>query len=81
MATHAFVGWEELPNAQVPMVLHNVQGKDEREGNSPSWFNVAEVQVRKPPLHVWGDRPEASGLDALDTPSALRGQNCPPLRA
>lgn len=28
-----------------PLVFHGVMGKDEREANSPSFFNVAEIQV------------------------------------
>ena len=26
-----------------PGVWHGVEGRDEREGNSPSWFNQAEI--------------------------------------
>ena len=35
--------WEELPNPQFPLIFHPVFGMDEREGQSPSFFNVAEV--------------------------------------
>jgi hypothetical protein len=28
----------------MPMLFHSIVGKDEREGNSPSWFNVQECQ-------------------------------------
>ena len=37
------LGWEELPNLQFPVIFHPVFGMDEREGRSPSFFNVAEV--------------------------------------
>jgi hypothetical protein len=38
--------WDGLPNPRVPMLFHGIAGKDEREGNSPSWFNADEaVQV------------------------------------
>ena len=37
------LNWEELPNKQFPMIFHAVYGKDEREENSPSFFNVTEV--------------------------------------
>ena len=37
--------WEELPNKQFPMIFHAVYGKDEREENSPSFFNVTEVET------------------------------------
>lgn len=28
-----------------PLIFHGVMGKDEREANSPSFFNVTEIQV------------------------------------
>ncbi|KAJ9511448.1 hypothetical protein QJQ45_029893 [Haematococcus lacustris] len=28
-----------------PIIFHHVVGKDEREGNSPSWFNIQEVAL------------------------------------
>ena len=37
--------WEELPAQGVPLVWQGVNGRDEREGNSPSWFNRDECQV------------------------------------
>ena len=38
--------WEGLTNPRVPMLFHGIEGKDEQEGNSPSWFNADEaVQV------------------------------------
>ena len=37
--------WEELPNKTFPIIFHPVYGKDEREANSPSFFNVAEVDT------------------------------------
>jgi helicase MOV-10 len=37
--------WEVLPNRnEFPILFHGVEGKDEREGNSPSWFNPTEVR-------------------------------------
>ena len=35
--------WEGLPNACVPMLFHGIEGRDDREGNSPSWFNADEA--------------------------------------
>ena len=35
--------WEGLPTRGVPMLFHGMVGKDEREGNSPSWFNADEA--------------------------------------
>ncbi|KAI8622786.1 P-loop containing nucleoside triphosphate hydrolase protein [Chytriomyces sp. MP71] len=35
-----------LPNRnEFPLVFHGVAGKDEREGSSPSWFNMDEVDI------------------------------------
>lgn len=28
-----------------PLIFHGVMGKDEREANSPSFFNVSEIEV------------------------------------
>ena len=28
-----------------PIIFHNCQGKDEREGCSPSWFNIMEAKL------------------------------------
>ncbi|XP_002992741.2 probable RNA helicase SDE3 [Selaginella moellendorffii] len=35
--------WGWLPNKKFPILFIGVEGKDLREGNSPSWFNAAEV--------------------------------------
>jgi len=36
--------WPDLPNRnQFPILFHGVQGKEQREGNSPSWFNPLEA--------------------------------------
>lgn len=37
--------WEHLPKKGFPVIFHGVMGKDEREANSPSFFNVSEIQV------------------------------------
>ncbi|KAM5180413.1 helicase MOV-10 [Mantella aurantiaca] len=45
MVTHSYCNWEKLPKKGFPIIFHGVLGKDEREGNSPSFFNVAEIEV------------------------------------
>ncbi|XP_063597696.1 putative helicase mov-10-B.1 [Penaeus indicus] len=35
--------WEYLPKSGFPLIFHGVKGKDERQGNSPSFFNAQEV--------------------------------------
>ncbi|XP_018416350.1 PREDICTED: putative helicase MOV-10 [Nanorana parkeri] len=44
LARSAYCNWEQLPKKGFPIIFHGVLGKDEREGNSPSFFNVAEVE-------------------------------------
>ncbi|KAM3877752.1 putative helicase mov-10-B.1 [Diretmus argenteus] len=41
----AFCSWEYLPKNGFPVVFHGVMGKDEREANSPSFFNVSEIEI------------------------------------
>uniref|UniRef100_A0A4X1T7R3 RNA helicase n=2 Tax=Sus scrofa TaxID=9823 RepID=A0A4X1T7R3_PIG len=38
-----FCRWEGLPRQGFPIIFHGVMGKDEREGNSPSFFNPEEA--------------------------------------
>lgn len=45
MEREAFCQWEHLPRKGFPVVFHGVMGKDERESNSPSFFNVTEIEV------------------------------------
>lgn len=44
---NSLTNWEHLPQKGFPLIFHGVRGKDEREGNSPSWFNPEEVQIVK----------------------------------
>ena len=41
--SHNLEDWEHLPTPGVPMIFHGVEGKDDREGSSPSWFNADEA--------------------------------------
>jgi helicase MOV-10 len=43
--SHAIVRLKprEFPNVNEPVIFHSVAGRHEREGNSPSWFNVLEI--------------------------------------
>ncbi|KAL2090820.1 hypothetical protein ACEWY4_013083 [Coilia grayii] len=45
MDRDAFCSWEHLPKKGFPVIFHGVMGKDEREANSPSFFNVTEVET------------------------------------
>ncbi|GLV35616.1 armitage [Carabus blaptoides fortunei] len=39
------IDWDALPNVKCPLIFHSVKGKDEREENSPSYFNRQEIDV------------------------------------
>ncbi|XP_022239290.1 RNA helicase Mov10l1-like isoform X1 [Limulus polyphemus] len=57
--------WDGLPKTGFPIVFHGVKGSDMREGNSPSWFNPAEVvQVVKyvQSLYRFGLKPDDVGV-------------------
>ncbi|XP_078339295.1 RNA helicase Mov10l1-like isoform X6 [Crassostrea virginica] len=41
--THSLCQWPSLSRVGFPVLFHGVRGEDLREGNSPSWFNPAEV--------------------------------------
>uniref|UniRef100_A0A7N6FJG6 RNA helicase n=1 Tax=Anabas testudineus TaxID=64144 RepID=A0A7N6FJG6_ANATE len=41
----SYCNWEYLPKKGFPVIFHGVMGKDEREANSPSFFNVSEIEV------------------------------------
>ncbi|KAI8927291.1 P-loop containing nucleoside triphosphate hydrolase protein [Entophlyctis helioformis] len=45
MQANQYLTWPELPNDECPLMFYHVDGKDEREGNSPSWFNVPEIMM------------------------------------
>ncbi|XP_073243084.1 putative helicase mov-10-B.1 isoform X2 [Porites lutea] len=63
---NVMLGWEELPNKDFPIIFHPVYGKDEREGSSPSFFNVAEVETIERYLRKLLDENERSrGLKHL----------------
>ena len=37
--------WEGLVKSRIPLIFHGIVGQDQRESNSPSWFNPDEVVV------------------------------------
>ncbi|KAK2851431.1 hypothetical protein Q5P01_007707 [Channa striata] len=42
---NSYCTWEYLPKKGFPVIFHGVTGLDEREASSPSFFNVAEVEI------------------------------------
>ncbi|XP_063049770.1 putative helicase mov-10-B.1 [Engraulis encrasicolus] len=45
VAKSMYCNWPHLPKKGFPVIFHGVVGKDEREENSPSFFNRSEVEV------------------------------------
>ncbi|XP_076845743.1 putative helicase mov-10-B.2 [Brachyhypopomus gauderio] len=43
--TSFYCNWEYLPKKGFPVIFHGILGKDERESNSPSFFNVSEITI------------------------------------
>ncbi|KAI1893092.1 hypothetical protein AGOR_G00140310 [Albula goreensis] len=42
---NSYCTWEHLPKKGFPVIFHGVAGKDERESNSPSFFNRNEIDI------------------------------------
>lgn len=45
LVTHNMGTWPGLPTRNFPLVFHGVEGENKRESNSPSWFNVEEIEI------------------------------------
>ncbi|KAM6981807.1 putative helicase mov-10-B.2 [Tautogolabrus adspersus] len=45
MLRNSYCRWPHLPKRDFPLIFHGVTGVDAREASSPSFFNVAEVEV------------------------------------
>ncbi|XP_051996519.1 putative helicase mov-10-B.1 [Xyrauchen texanus] len=67
MEREAFCRWEHLPKKGFPVVFHGVMGKDEREANSPSFFNVTEIEVIVSYLNKLKQTQGKKGLPKLTT--------------
>ena len=44
LTTHNMATWSGLPKPGFPLIFHGIEGLHQREANSPSWFNVPEIQ-------------------------------------
>ncbi|KAM3858876.1 putative helicase mov-10-B.1 [Diretmus argenteus] len=42
---NSYCGWKYLPMKDFPVIFHRVVGTNEQESDSPSLFNIAEVEV------------------------------------
>lgn len=45
--THSLLKYDRLPAKNFPIIFHGVVGRDQREAESPSFFNVDEVTIVK----------------------------------
>lgn len=41
----AMIRWDGLLSPSFPLIFHGCDGENVREGNSPSWFNVSEIEI------------------------------------
>ncbi|MED6239493.1 hypothetical protein ATANTOWER_007135 [Ataeniobius toweri] len=60
-----YCNWEALPQEGFPMIFHGVLGKDEREANSPSFFNVSEIEILVKYLNMLDQTQGKMGLPKL----------------
>ncbi|KAJ7841089.1 P-loop containing nucleoside triphosphate hydrolase protein [Mycena olivaceomarginata] len=45
--TRSLENSDELPTKRFPLIFHGILGKDDREGSSPSFFNIGEATLVK----------------------------------
>ncbi|XP_051965391.1 putative helicase mov-10-B.1 isoform X2 [Xyrauchen texanus] len=45
ISSSQYCTWEHLPKRGFPVIFHGVIGKDDRELNSPSFFNISEIDI------------------------------------
>ncbi|KAM4741444.1 putative helicase mov-10-B.1 isoform 3-T5 [Anableps anableps] len=60
-----YCNWETLPQKGFPVIFHGVLGKDEREANSPSFFNVSEIETLVTYLNMLEQTQGKKGLPKL----------------
>ncbi|KAG6811022.1 hypothetical protein H0H92_009325 [Tricholoma furcatifolium] len=54
---NSYLGWSHLPNPKFPIVFHGINGRDDREAFSPSFFNIDELlQVKAYVQNLRSDR-------------------------
>lgn len=60
-----YCNWEALPQKGFPVIFHGVLGKDEREANSPSFFNISEIETLVTYLNTLDQTQGKKGLPKL----------------
>ncbi|KAM7006470.1 putative helicase mov-10-B.1 [Tautogolabrus adspersus] len=63
----AYCGCDTFSKTGFPVIYHGVMGKDQREGNSPSFFNEFEIDTLKMYLNKLIDTQGKKGLPKLST--------------
>ena len=59
--------WKHLVKPGIPMIFHGIAGKDERESNSPSWFNADEsLLVKQYVMKLLQDSPRGLAIKETD---------------
>ncbi|XP_071447194.1 putative helicase MOV-10 [Hetaerina americana] len=43
--TYSACQWDQLPKKGIPMIFHGVEGREERDNRSPSYFNTSEIHM------------------------------------
>ena len=61
LVINRFLNWEGLKNKKSPILFIHTVGKDMREGNSPSFFNITEVQQTMQVVESLRSLPGVSG--------------------
>ncbi|XP_044065668.1 putative helicase mov-10-B.1 [Siniperca chuatsi] len=62
----SYCKWECLPKKGFPLIFHGVAGTDERDANSPSIYNMAEVEVLKEYLKSLVDHLHKKGVTKIE---------------
>ncbi|XP_049438320.1 putative helicase mov-10-B.2 isoform X3 [Epinephelus fuscoguttatus] len=65
-AYRSYLKWEHLPKKGFPLIFHGVAGTDERDANSPSVYNMAEVEVLKEYLKVLVEHLRKNGVTKIE---------------
>ncbi|XP_037629487.1 putative helicase mov-10-B.2 [Sebastes umbrosus] len=62
----SYCRWEHLPKKGFPLIFHGVAGTDERDADSPSIYNMAEVQVLKEYLKALVEHLRKKGVTKIE---------------
>ncbi len=64
--TRRFLGLDFLPNKETPLIFHGVQGSNDKDEDSPSWFNAVEafeaVRYAQKLIYDYNVKPEDVGI-------------------